>query len=267
VPKQFQKILDQFFAAYSEGLPQDVEKLISELRSRESISVEDFRFYLTTSSVFSSKIEGNTLDLNSFMRMRNQKEHAAKKEIREIEDLISAYEFAGDNALTLQNFLSAHALLSKTLVESFEQGKFRKSPVGVYDSASGKPVYLAVEPHFIESEIQKLFDDIQLITSEELSPRHVLYYASMLHLWIAMIHPFADGNGRAARLAEKWFLASAIGRSAWSINSEKFYWDNRADYYQNIALGYNYYSLDWKRCIPFLQMLPNAIREYSKQAD
>jgi Fic family protein len=92
----------------------------------------------------------------------------------------------------------------------------------------------------------------------------VFYYASLVHLWVAKIHPFMDGNGRAARLAEKWFLASKIGFSAWSIHSEKYYWDNRPEYYQNIALGYNYYALHWDRCIPFILMLPKALQESIK---
>jgi hypothetical protein len=54
---------------------------------------------------------------------------------------------------------------------------------------------------------------------------------------------------------------SKLGMSAWSINSEKYYWDNRPDYYQNIALGYDYYALYWDRCLPFLLMLPEALKE------
>jgi Fic family protein len=83
----------------------------------------------------------------------------------------------------------------------------------------------------------------------------------MIHLWVAKIHPFMDGNGRSARLLEKWFLVATLGMSAWSINSEKYYWDNRPEYYQNIALGYNYYVLYWDRCLPFLLMLPEALKE------
>jgi hypothetical protein len=52
--------------------------------------------------------------------------------------------------------------------------------------------------------------------------------------------------------------------SAWSINSEKYYWDNRPDYYQNIAVGYNYYAIHWDRCLPFLLMLPEALKESIK---
>jgi hypothetical protein len=72
-------------------------------------------------------------------------------------------------------------------------------------------------------------------------------------------------NGRAARLLEKWFLASKLGMSAWCIDSERYYWDHRPAYYINIALGYNYYALQWERCIPFLLMLTDAIKD--KQDD
>jgi Fic family protein len=81
----------------------------------------------------------------------------------------------------------------------------------------------------------------------------------MIHLWTAKIHPFADGNGRTARLLEKWFLAVKFGSAAWSVNSEKYYWDHRPEYYKNISLGFNYYALSWGRCISFLLMLPEAL--------
>ncbi len=37
-------------------------------------------------------------------------------------------------------------------------------------------------------------------------------------------------------------------------------WDHRPDYYKNIDIGYNYYVLHWERCIPFLMMLPMALK-------
>ena len=66
---------------------------------------------------------------------------------------------------------------------------------------------------------------------QKLCPRNieeVFYFASMLHLVFAHIHPFQDGNGRAARLLEKWFLASKLEDKAWLIQSEKFYKENKS---------------------------------------
>ena len=173
---------------------------------------------------------------------------------------MEAYIFAVENKLYRTNFLKAHSILSKTLLPVKERGVLRKVQVDVRDSKTLKPVYLAVEPQFLKEEFSKLFDDIDELLKRELSHKEIFYFASMIHIWLAKIHPFSDGNGRSARLLEKWFLFSKLGISAWSINSEKYYWDNRPDYYQNIALGYNYYVLYWNRCIPFLLMLPEAMR-------
>jgi Fic family protein len=258
--QSFNLISPQYFEAYSKALEVDLSKSIKKLSPKQGFTKEDFEFYFIASSVFSSRIEGNTLDLNSFMRLRGEKASAKKKEVKEIEDLVEAYNFAFKNKLTQINFLKAHQILSKTVLsKASERGKFRKMQIAVYDNTTGKPAYLALEPEYLEKEVGKLFSDIKTILNKKLNTKETFYYASTLHLWLAMLHPFTDGNGRAARLLEKWFLASTIGDVAWSVNSEKYYWDNRPAYYTNIALGYNYYALHWERSIPFLLMLPEAL--------
>jgi Fic family protein len=59
-------------------------------------------------------------------------------------------------------------------------------------------------------------------------------------------HPFQDGNGRTARLLEKWFLLNKIGVEATAVELEKHYYVNRSAYYTNIRkLGLDYPSLDY----------------------
>ncbi len=254
-------ISSEYLAKYSENNPIDWSGVFRKIRTRGAFSVEDFNYYIIASSLFSSKIEGNTLDLNSFMRSLGEKKAAKRKEVQEIEDLVKAYKFASENEITQANVLKVHAMLSRTLLSKGLMGKYRKNQVGVFDNDTGRPVYMAVEPEFVKQEMTKLFEDIKILLDRQLSYKETFYYASMIHLWVAMIHPFADGNGRSARLIEKWFLASKLGNAAWSINTEKYYWDNRPKYYKNISLGYNYYVLYWERCIPFLLMLPKALKE------
>ena len=252
-------ISSEYYTEYSGHFRPAWLEALQEIKNKNGFSTADFEYYIIASSLFSSNIEGNTLDINSFMRNRRKRSFIKFKEVQEIENLVAAYKFARENEITYTNFLQAHGILSRTLVNKPAQGKIRKSPVGVYDTATGRPVYIAVEPENVKNEISKLFDDIKTLLSADLTTKAVFYYASMLHLWTAKIHPFEDGNGRTARLLEKWFLASRLGPVAWSIPSEKYYWDNRPDYYKNIALGFNYYALHWDRCIPFLLMLPRSI--------
>jgi len=259
--KHLKFISSEYLDSYSSNCKIDWLDVLHKLRSKSSFTTEDFEYYIIASSLYSSKIEGNTLDANSFFRNSGNKSFPKKKEVQEIEDLVKAYKFASENHLNKTNFLKTHEILAKTLLPVNLRGKLRKEQVGVRDSKTLKPVYLAIEPQFVNEELSKMFTDISELLKRDLSYKEVFYYASMIHLWTAKIHPFMDGNGRSARLLEKWFLVSKLGLSAWSINSEKYYLDNRPDNYQNIALGYNYYSLYWNRCLPFLVMLPKALKE------
>jgi Fic family protein len=94
----------------------------------------------------------------------------------------------------------------------------------------------------------------------ELKIEEVFYFAAFIHLVFVKIHPWNDGNGRTARLLEKWFLAQKLGQKAWFIQSEKMYYNQHNLYYNNIRLlGLEYSELDYKQAMPFLLMLPMSL--------
>ncbi|MGM0377512.1 MAG: Fic family protein, partial [Bacteroidota bacterium] len=69
------------------------------------------------------------------------------------------------------------------------------------------------------------------------------------------IHPFQDGNGRTARLLEKWFLIEKIGQKATAIQLEKNYYKKIKEYYFNIRkIGLEYEELDYEKSLDFLLM-------------
>ncbi|MCH2188836.1 Fic family protein [Candidatus Gracilibacteria bacterium] len=218
----------------------------------------DFDYLTEASSVFSSNIEGNSLDLNSFMNAKKITQQKTK-DVEEIEHLIEAYHFAQTNDLTEENFLKIHSLSSKTLLIESKQGKYREEPVGVF-SSSGL-IYMAIEHENVALEMKKLFTDIASLLEQSLSDEEVFYYASMIHLVFVHIHPFSDGNGRTARILEKWFLTQKLGRDFWNISSEEYYWNHRKQYYDNINLGVNYYELNYEDCMEFLLMLPKSLEK------
>ena len=251
------KILNEgYLNGYKKLLPVDIETAFARLKDKVQ-SVDDFRFYLANSAVHSSNIEGNPVSFDTYLKSSEFNLHLKTKEIKEIEELIAAYQFARENELTLDNILKAHEILTQSILIKKERGKIRKVKVGV--RSDGRLIYLAVEPEFIKQELEKLFSDISILFLIKLTIAEIFYYAAYIHLVFVNIHPFVDGNGRATRLIEKWFLAKMLGENAWCITSEKNYWNNRANYYKNLQIGVNYYEVKYEKSIPFLLMLPNAL--------
>ena len=196
------------------------------------------------------------MDVNSFMNTK-QVSGTKSKDFDEIVDLKKAYDFAREHPLTEQHLLEAHRILSRLILSPGNQGIYRQDKVAVFSSRGLQ--YMAVEYEHVPTEMEALFGAIDAVIAEKPDTQHALYYSSLAHLNFAHIHPFMDGNGRIARLLEKWFLATLIGDHAWQIESEKYYKEHQREYYRTIALGVNYYELEYNQCVPFLLQLQHAI--------
>ena len=249
---------EKYFAEYNNLTGNQINSMIESFDfTTAGGSIE---YNTQVSAVYSSNIEGNSIDLNSFMNHKLSKEKLKpQKEIQEIENLILAYKYAQENKLNEKELLAFHKIFSKTLVIKSNQGKYRTEKVGVFDK--GGLVYLAIESGHVQEAMTEFFDGIDFILNKNLTTAHVFYFASLIHLKFAHIHPFRDGNGRAARLIEKWFIAHKLGNNFWEISSEKYYKDHQPEYYNNINLGVNYYELNYDKCMPFLLMLPQCLHQ------
>jgi Fic family protein len=154
-----------------------------------------------------------------------------------------------------------HAILTKHILQKQQQGAFRKGNMFVV-TKDGKIEYVAANPDIVGAEMEKLFHDIDVLLNATLNFNEVIYFASMLHLAFVKIHPFEDGNGRTARLLEKWFVAQKLGEKSWYIQSEKYYYTNHQTYYHHLSqLGLEYDELNYSKANLFVRMLPKSITE------
>jgi Fic family protein len=223
------------------------------------LSIDTFSFYTSVSAVFSSKIEGEDIDLDSFIKHKRMGVHYQPDYTRKTDDLYNAYLYAKNRELNPENVSVAHRLLTKNILHESLQGKYRNSRMYVL-TTDGKIEYVAPVPNKVEGEMQKLYRDIETLFQADLSFEEVFYFASLIHLVFVKIHPFEDGNGRTARLLEKWFLSRKSGSNAWFVQSEKYYYEHHREYYRNIRrIGIEYEELDYSEALPFLEMLPKAI--------
>lgn len=224
------------------------------------LSADTFSFYTSVSAVFSSKIEGEQIELDSFIKHRKLGTKFLPDYTQKIDDLYDAYQFAKTAPLNADNIKQAHTLLTKHILQAAYRGRVRTTNMFVM-TPDGKIEYVACAPANVKIGLNKLYRDIALLIDTELTFEETLFFASLIHLVFVKIHPFDDGNGRTARLLEKWFLAQQLGAKAWFVQSEKYYYDHHQLYYANIRLmGLEYEVLDYRKALPFLGMLVGSIK-------
>lgn len=241
---------------YIEEYKKSLVNFIDNLENfRNSSKKLDLNFLTESSSVFSSNIEWNSLNLNSFMNFKMNKN--INKDVKEIDNLVKTYEFAQKNILNEKNFLHTHFLSSKTLLIKSKRWVYRNEKVGVF--WKNWLIYLAIENEFVEKKMSELFEDIEFLIKSSLGKEEIFYFASLIHLVFVQIHPFSDWNWRTARLLEKWFLTQKLWNDFWKLSSEEFYKENREKYYENINIWVNYYELDYSKSLNFLLMLSNSL--------
>ncbi len=244
---------------YEKQIDPNLEQKFNDLKEAE-ISTDSFSFYTSVSSVFSSKIEGEDIDIDSYIKHKKYGIEFLPDYTQKIDDLYTAYKFAASHPLCEENIEEAHKLLSKQFLANHLRGKIRNQNMFV-STSDGKIEFVAASPFQVKDEMAKLYQDIEILLETTLNFNECFYFASMIHLVFVKIHPWNDGNGRSARLLEKWFLSEKLGVNAWFVQSEKYYYLQHQNYYNNIRiLGLEYDYLDYSKALPFLLMLPSSLK-------
>jgi Fic family protein len=252
-------ISGDYLTAFKSSLNTDIDAQFFALQQR-TLEPHSFTFYTSVSVMASSKIEGEKMEIDSYVKHKMLQVEYLPELTEKPNDLYNAYVFAKDNKLTKSNFGKAHKLIAAHLLPPNQRGELRNTEMLVMEHKTGKIQYEAALLTAVKAEYEKLWQDIEQLLGQSMNTVEVFYYAAFIHLAFVNIHPFADGNGRIARLLEKWFLASRLGERAWYIESEKYYYEHVNEYYRNLArLGFSYQEIDYGKSLPFLLMLPKAL--------
>ena len=146
-------------------------------------------------SIHSSlKIEANSLSLSEVRDVINgQLVLGDQKEIQEVKNAYAAYEKIPEiDPTSISQLKKVHAIMTNRIVS--ESGEFRKGEEGVF---SGEQcIFVAPPPHLVNGFMKDLLSWVKRNEGKV----HPLIMSAVFHYEFVFIHPFADGNGRMARL-------------------------------------------------------------------
>lgn len=146
-------------------------------------------------SIHSSlKIEANSLSLSDVRSIINgQTVTGPLKEIQEVKNAYAAYEKIPEIVpSSIFDLKRLHGIMTRGTVES--SGEFRTTGEEVF--SGGRCIFMAPPPDRVEWLVKDLLSWLR--RSEGMV--HPLIAAAVFHYELVFIHPFADGNGRMARL-------------------------------------------------------------------
>lgn len=123
-----------------------------------------------------------------------------KTDIQEVKNAYEAYNKISEiNPYSIEDLKLVHGIMTFLTVK--ESGKFRSHGEGGYDG--DKCIFVAPSEKLVPELMDKLFCWMK----ESQDTVHPLILSSVFHYEFVFIHPFADGNGRMARLWQSAILS------------------------------------------------------------
>ena len=177
-------------------LVSDISEKVGKISSHKELeSKPHLRRNNRIKSIHSSlKIEANSLSLSEVRDVING--HLVlgdQKEIQEVKNAYEAYKKIPEiNPTSISELKKIHGVMTYRSVN--ESGVFRQGEEGVF--SGDKCIFIAPPPHMVSG----LMTDLISWMKRSEGVVHPLILSAVFHYEFVFIHPFADGNGRMARL-------------------------------------------------------------------
>src|SRR3989344_5148397 len=181
--------------------------------SKASFDAEQKKRFLTKSimeeAIASSQLEGAATTTSMAKKIltekrapRNRSERMIVNNYKTMQALSQEYK---DKKLSHEVLFDLHHLITKDTLDEDKQNRYRQDSDNISVNDQIQYIYY-IPPHtaFMTQEMERL---IKFANNEDNSGFiHPIIKAIFLHFWIAILHPFCDGNGRLARTIFYWYL-------------------------------------------------------------
>lgn len=195
---------------------------------------------------YSTKIEGNNLNIDEIYEVIENNRHSDKKEVQEVRNYYNALLFLDkktENKVKItEDFIKQlHGIIEiRSIGRRTEKTPFRDGQNVIRDSISGGIVYLPPEYNDVPMLMKTLTDWIE--DSDKIDiPTPIR--AAIAAYQLVTIHPFWDGNGRTARALATYILKRGNYDLKGFYSMEEFYDKDIERYYNSLQMGlnHNYY--------------------------
>ncbi len=168
---------------------------------------------LTEEAIATSQLEGaNTTRKIAKEMLASQR----KPRTRDEQMIINSYQMMQklitwkDLDLSEEMLLEIQTIVTeKTLDDVKDQGRFRNDndDIVVKDRTTDEVVHTPPKEKEMLSELKELIEFANKKEGDDCEDFiHPVIKATILHFWVAYLHPFVDGNGRTARAVFYWYL-------------------------------------------------------------
>lgn len=182
-----------------------------------------FHRQLLKSSLFSARIEGNTLTLRD---MEGEEHTPEDRQKREVDNCIKALRFIRTigESLTLDALKEIHRIVMDGLIG--DAGHFRGEQSAIFDQ-NGTVVYLTPDRSTMEEMLAIWLFEV----NKKGGVREQLMDIARTHYYFEKIHPFFDGNGRTGRIVLQWQLHRTKWFGEYIVPLDEFFEDSKSAYY------------------------------------
>jgi Fic family protein len=191
---------------------------------------------------YSNLIEGNALPLIEAERAARRQLDANSRAKVELVNYVDALDLIdrrvddGSLELTAATLKDLHAATTRGLgreedlhFKPHHEGAWRDGTAVVVDRFSGRIMHEGPPAAEVPARMDAIFEWLASRVTSASEPPFVL--AAVMHYAITDVHPFADGNGRAARLFQTALLMHADVLPGRVFSFERYYAEDRAAYY------------------------------------
>lgn len=203
------------------------------------------------SSLYSARIEGNTLILNDLAGSSSKDQK--KVEVFNILKALNWMKEKNVKPFKNEDILTLHKITMAGLIDQDNLGRFRKNMETIFNSA-GIAVYVPPPPVLIGPLMEKL---IKYVNGPK--EKFVPIRASLAHYTFEKIHPFLDGSGRVGRLLMQKVLRQGGYGMKGLLSLEEYLDNHRAEYYRML-------EEPEKDLTDYLEFMLEAISETAKEA-